>query len=209
MVDANAPVAKEFSFFHSSSHLNLFIVPGARSAKDCKPDKEAIYYVENSLFSKHKADVTMREGATKEGRPVAACKMRFSFGTNNIALGDPENPNTRWEMMQRKGHFKNRHWVFDFPVAGAESKRHPFIWKRTRGVGNMKLVDGETGDIVAQYMSNYLKRWRKAGKMVLYRDYGEQWTLLVLVGYLALLEKARRRHRSAIAGGAAGASGGA
>jgi len=206
LVDTTAPVAKEFSFFHSSSHLNLLIVPNARTAKECKPDKEAIYYIANSLFSK-KADVLMHEGPSKEGRLVAACKMRFTFGTFNIALGDPDDPNARWQVMQRKGQLKNRHWAFDFPTAGTESKRHVFLWKRTRGVRNMKLVDGETGEIVAQYMSNYMKSWRKAGKLVLYRDYGGQWTLLVLVGYLALLEKARRRHRAAIGGGGS-ASGG-
>ena len=40
----SAQPVKEYCFFNSTSHLDIFILAGARSAKDTKPEKEAMYF---------------------------------------------------------------------------------------------------------------------------------------------------------------------
>lgn len=206
---------KEYSFFNSTSHLDILIVPGAKSAKDTNPEKDAIYFVDNSMINPGKADVTVRAGSGKGGNIVGVCRMRFGFGTYNIGLGDPDHTDTEWEAMKRHGAFKTRRWEFSMPVAEGSFKRHTFTWKRThdKSVGathslrNKKLIDEETKEVVAVYLTNHLKSWKKMGKLIVLRDYGEKWELMVLISLLGLIERQRRKRRTAVfAGGAAGSS---
>jgi hypothetical protein len=43
------------------------------------------------------------------------------------------------------------------------------------------------------------------GKFIIFKDYGPKWDLMVLVSLLALIEKQRRKRRSAIFPAGAGA----
>lgn len=208
----SARPVKEYSFFNSTSHLDILIVPGARSARDTEPEKEAMYYVDNSMVNPNKADVTVREGPGKKGKVVGACRMRFGFGNYHISLGDPDEVNTEWVDMKRHGAFKTRYWEFSMTITEDSLKRHTFTWKRTHdktlgassSLKNKKLVDEDTKEVVAIYLSNNLKSWKKMGKFIILKDYGPKWDVMVLVSLLGLIEKQRRKRRSAMFPGGAG-----
>ncbi|KAM5432381.1 hypothetical protein MferCBS31731_007493 [Microsporum ferrugineum] len=93
---------------------------------------------------------------------------------------------------------------------GPELGRRAFVWKRTHSMGvesskpsklsacNYKLVDEETGKILAVIANNGLKSMSKKGKMELFdiEEYafaGEQLGIMILMTGVALLEKERRR----------------
>jgi hypothetical protein len=91
----------------------------------------------------------------------------------------------------------------------SSQERRTFIWKRTHRFGledeswcaktawtNLKLLDAQTGEIVANFARNGVNWWKKAGKFVIRADYGERWELMVLLTALAIIEKARRRERA-------------
>ena len=111
----------------------------------------------------------------------------------------------------------------------AEKVRKRFEWRRTRsekmgvvGSGkitnyNYKIVEvpltarvagseeeeeeEEVGDdkVVAVYLENVLKSFRKKGKLLLYRnpaEMGRNWETMVLLGSCGLIEKAWRRARN-------------
>lgn len=149
------------------------------SVQETDPEKEAIYYVDNSTLNLKKADVTPREGPGKHGKIVGVCHLRFGFGTYRIGLGDPEDNKTEWEDMYRHGIFKTRNWQFSMPVHGS-SHKHTFNWKKFHdqegavvvALGNKRLVDEETNEVVAAYLKNHVKSWKKLGKLVIYKDYG-------------------------------------
>lgn len=201
-----AQPVKEYSLFNSPGHLDIYVLQGSWPAKDTDPEKEALYYVDNSLLPK-KADVTLRHGPGKHGNIVGVCRLRFGFGTYHIGLGDPEDDRTEWEDMKRHGAFKTRNWQFSMPVHGS-TQRHAFTWKRTRdehghgnpvvALGNKKLVDEETNEVVAVYLINHVKSWKKLGKLVIYKDYGSKWQLMVLISLLSLIEKKRRKIRAGL-----------
>jgi hypothetical protein len=43
-----------------------------------------------------------------------------------------------------------------------------------------KLLDAQTGEIVANFADNEMKQWKKMGKFVIRADYGREWELMVL-----------------------------
>lgn len=138
--------------------------------------------------------------------------MRFGFGNYHISLGDPDEVNTEWVDMKRHGAFKTRYWEFSMPITEDSLKRHTFTWKRTHdktlgassSLKNKKLVDEDTKEVVAIYLSNNLKSWKKMGKFIILKDYGPKWDVMVLVSLLGLIEKQRRKRRSAMFPGGAG-----
>ncbi|EGE06271.1 hypothetical protein TEQG_05275 [Trichophyton equinum CBS 127.97] len=93
---------------------------------------------------------------------------------------------------------------------GPELGRRAFVWKRTHSMGvesskpsklsacNYKLVDEESGKIMAVIANNGLKSMNKKGKIELfdtakYAFSGEQLDIMILMTGVALLEKERRR----------------
>lgn len=196
-----AQPVKEYSLFNAHAHLDAYVLQGSWSAKDTDPEKEATYYVDNSISPK-KADVTLRESPGNHGRIVGICHLRFGFGTYRIGLGDPDDSNTEWVEMYRHGIFKTRQWQFAVPVPGSHQKR-TFHWKKAHdeqsavvvALGNKKLVDEETNEIVAVYLKNHVKSWKKLGKLLFYKDYGPKWQLMVLIALLSLIEKKKRKIR--------------
>jgi hypothetical protein len=196
--NSSSPI-KELSLFFSRTRRSILIVLGAHSAKDTDPEEAATYHVKTSI---HKHDVTVAKVSTDE--IIGVCRMRSGFKTYTIGLGDPDSATTTWEAMKRHGVFATRHWEFSVPV-GELGKRRKFSWKRTHNkatsaaasLKNKKLVDEESGQIVALYLVNGFKSWKKQGKLLIFRDYGEIWELMTLVSLLGLLDQARRRRAAA------------
>ncbi|KAK2809393.1 hypothetical protein FQN50_003852 [Emmonsiellopsis sp. PD_5] len=88
-------------------------------------------------------------------------------------------------------------------------RRRAFQWKRTHSFGvddskpsklspsNYKLVDEETGEIVAVFANNGFKSFRKKGKLEIFNcaleGRGKGFEIMVVMGGLALMERERRR----------------
>jgi hypothetical protein len=202
-----AKLIHEYSFFNSTSRLNTISVPGGKSAKDTKVEEEAKYHAENSMWMPGKPGVILRAGPTKEGTIAGVCRLGFGSGTLNVGLGDPDQNDTKWEAVKRHGIFNKEHYEFSIPV-NEGSERTTFCWKRTHdkaiGAGlslkNKKLIDVKTKEVVALYLTNHLKSWRKKGKLIIYKSYGEAWELMVITSLLGLMEKQRRRRVSSMHG---------
>jgi hypothetical protein len=201
----------QYSFFHTTSHLNLRIVPvdPAHPKPSCAtaPEREATFYATNSLFNPHAADVTLHAGPSESGAVCGVVHMRFKFGTYHVGIGDTvtNEAGVRWYNMQRHGVFKGRYWQIKWEgVDGGEGG--VYSWKRThdRGIGaspslrNKKLVEEKTGQVVALYLTNHLKSWKKVGKLMIYKDLGGDWAMMVLLSILGIVEKQRRKRRAAL-----------
>lgn len=177
------------------------------------PTEQQLYYVDSSLFTANKPDLTVHMGINNKAPVIATCKFMHFSRDFYVGLGDPQSPSqVDWEDVSCQGFRRNSYrWQMNLP-----SGRHTFIWKRTHSVGvedvplssisyrNFKLVDELTGQILAVFTNDYLNT-KKAGDFQVYADYGGAFNLISLVTVLALYEKGSRRHRRiAAAGGGAG-----
>jgi hypothetical protein len=111
----------QYSFFHTTSHLNIRIVPvdpgNPKPTSATDPEREATFYAVNSTFNPKASDVTLHAGPSDKGSVCGAVRMRFRFGTYHVAVGDVSGAEkdgvgggVRWYDMQRHGAFKMRHW---------------------------------------------------------------------------------------------------
>ncbi len=203
-VDAPTKSAvKVFDVMNSSSHLNMRIFDPTTNT--------CVFYVDNSAFTPKKPDVILFRGSDKQGCPVSGvARWKSMYGkTVDVGIGDPglkmENASSiPWETMTAEKKIKmNDH---RFKVPGDKSGK-TYMWRRTHHEGiekennswsgnNYKLLDGETGEVLATFASNRWKSWHKVGKFTFRQDFGEQWQLTALLTCLSLVEKGRRRGRA-------------
>ncbi|PGH16983.1 hypothetical protein AJ79_01367 [Helicocarpus griseus UAMH5409] len=201
-------------YFDNIVHTNFTITKS--------PAKQTpLYYVQNSYFTPNTPDMTLHAGTNQSGPLLAQCKfVLFSTGTK-IGLGNGVD-DMIWEDLTResKDHSRYRYEI-DLDMDEDESgnvtvskkrsrPRRAFLWKRTHSVGvddsmpsklstsNFKLVEEETGEVVAVFANNGAKSWRKKGKLeILHKEglvgKGRRFELMVLMGALAVVERERRR----------------
>lgn len=180
------------------------------------PHGVCIYYVDNSVFTPKKPDVTLHAGSEKTDLAVGACKWSSMYSMDVlVGFGDyrTNESSVEWEGMKNQKRFHTMwRWQLDRPDAPSQS----FIWQRARkedvedanklSTKNFKLIDEQSGATVAVFGSNRYKSWKKLGKFVILADYGGKWELMVLLTGLALIEMSRRRSRARRSN--AGAAGG-
>lgn len=186
--------------------------------KVCDEQKNVIYYCDFSEFSSA-PDVALHQGVDKHAPLVAVARFRWSIHLK-LGVGNPvtSEHDMIWEDMKNVsrgiGHSK---YSFEMSIG---NERRRFMWQRTRdpadgveGIGKMinwnyRLVDEATGEVLAVYLENFLKSWKKKGKLQLKADLGKDWELMCLVGSLGLCEKASRRARRRAAASSGGGGGG-
>ncbi|GES66725.1 hypothetical protein ATEIFO6365_0016001800 [Aspergillus terreus] len=172
-------------------------------------EKAPLAYVRCSTFTIGKPDLTYHAGETEDAPITAVCKF-INFSRHcKVGLGNPEDPNTVWEDLMR--HKLTTHYRFEITLQTGE--RRAFVWKRTNSVGigeetpskigakNFKLQDELTEELVAVYLNNGAKSWKKSGKFQINVHYGADFDTMVFITGLGLLEKERRRERSRQASG--------
>ncbi|EAU39531.1 predicted protein [Aspergillus terreus NIH2624] len=172
-------------------------------------EKAPLAYVRCSTFTIGKPDLTYHAGETEDAPITAVCKF-INFSRHcKVGLGNPEDPNTVWEDLMR--HKLTTHYRFEITLQTGE--RRAFVWKRTNSVGigeetpskigakNFKLQDELTEELVAVYLNNGAKSWKKSGKFQINVHYGPVFDTMVFITGLGLLEKERRRERSRQASG--------
>ncbi|KAK1150025.1 hypothetical protein N8T08_003583 [Aspergillus melleus] len=184
-------------------------------------DKTPLYHVENSLIRPKKPDLTVHAG-NESGPVVAVCKFLHFSRHLKVGLGDPQNvSDVQWEDLVCQNYKLTKYrWQMTTGSPYEEVIKRSFVWKRTHNVGvedskpsilssrNFKLVNEQTGRIVAVFTSNNLKSFTKCGKLQISADYGREFELMVILTVLALYEKQRRRNNSGNGGGGGGGGGG-
>lgn len=151
----------------------------------------------------------MHTGGTRDG-PIAGVSNLVKFSSDSkLGLGDPADPlNMVWEDLTKESTMDHSAYRLDFTFCSndaAGSQRRSFWWKRTHSVGvedsmpsklgymNFKLVDEETGEILAVFANNGAKSFKKQGKFQIRKDYGRDFDAMVVLSGMTLLERAYRR----------------
>lgn len=172
----------------------------------------AHYYVDQSLFTSGKPDLTFHEGTTDKGPIVSVVHMpKMSFDCK-VGLGDPAQPDSvRWEDLTRETVRASEHrWSMQLP----DGSRKNLVWKRTHNVGadgesvssftnrNYKLLDAETEELLAVFTSD--RGVTTCGTLQINVQYGRDFDIMVLTTCLSLYEKARKRAARSAGGGGGG-----
>ena len=168
-------------------------------------DSTTQYYVRNSTLRPGIPAVTLFAGETKaQGSIIGVCHFPAFSHSIAVGRGDPTvNPNdVHWETVTK---ISRDHSVYEFSTVDSGGERQYYRWKRTHdptlkdssstkwNMRSWKLEEGSTGQIVAVYAANKIKYGKEAGTIKLVagrREICEQWILLT---YLGISEKARRR----------------
>ena len=170
-----------------------------------------VFHVDNSALRPGKPDLTFHAGLDTNAPVAGVCKFRHFSSDTEIGLGDPNKPGMSWECMSRESLCKVQ-YAFRWNLS--DRRQHCFIWKKTSSLGgshsgNLKLVDESTGYVVAVFSSggSFSKR---TGQLDIYPNYGERFSIMVLISGIALREKLRRANNAGAgsAAGSAGAAGG-
>lgn len=69
---------------------------------------------------------------------------------------------------------------------------------------NYKMIDEQTEEVIAVFISSSHKSFEKEGKLEIYVNYGQEFDVLVLIAVLALVERHRRARQCANSGGGGG-----
>ncbi|OAT13720.1 hypothetical protein BDBG_08868 [Blastomyces gilchristii SLH14081] len=164
-------------YFNSISDVNFTIT---KSPEKRRP----VYHVQNSYFTPGTPDMTLHAGPDQSGPILGCCKFVLFSTCTKIGLGISEE-DTIWEDLAwvSKDHSRYRYEIDldmnigDGDIAGPTSlsaarsgaHRRAFLWKPTHSVGveesmpskfspsNYKLVDEETGEVVAAFANNRFK----------------------------------------------------
>ncbi|KAM0439607.1 hypothetical protein ACHAPT_000699 [Fusarium lateritium] len=187
---------------------------------DVKPISEgSSFYVDVSSFTPGKPDLTLHRGASKDGPIVASCHLPKFSGDLKIGLAGLAGPDSMaWEDITRESVLKASEYRWQTAIPDiATSGNRVLFWKRTHSVGvsgmspsslsvrNFKLVDEQTGDILAVFTSD--RTLSGCGVLEIRANHGEQFDVSVLISCIGLYEKARRRSQRSSAGGAGGGGG--
>lgn len=201
----------------SSRQFKINRSPFSRHYTVLDTNDAPLYHVDQSLFTKDKADLTLHQGTGTDGPIVAVVHMpRLSFNCQ-IGLGDPTAPangtDVVWEELARESNAtaSAHRWSMTLPGSDGGGKKS-IMWKRTHKVSadgtsssavtmrDLKLVEDGTDRMVAVFTSKY--SWSTCGILQINVDYGRDFDVMATATMLALYEKARkRRARASAAGG--------
>ena len=163
------------------------------------------YFVRNSVLRPGVPPVTLFSGDHKaQGSVVGACHFPAFSHSIAVGLGEPvPNPNdVEWETMCKASR---DHSIYEFSIVVGDGERQFYRWKRTHNpavkdtnstkwnMRSWKLEESSTQQVVAVYAANKIKYGKEAGRMKIVAGNGEEWKHWVLLTYLGLSEKARRR----------------
>ncbi|KAI9790595.1 MAG: hypothetical protein M1835_000885 [Candelina submexicana] len=180
---------KELLLYYGTNRYELDIFSSPKAA-----DSNPLYHVTFQTPQPVKPCVALHVG-TASGPVLGISKHHHVTGTSSsIALGDPsttENPNDfTWEMLERTDKSRSS-YRFEMEVGNGE--RRAFLWKRTHtfnsSMRTRKLVDEQTGEVVAVYIDYFLKSLKKKkGKIVVWKSWGEEWEVMLLLTICSLLK---------------------
>ncbi|KAF3940851.1 hypothetical protein ABW19_dt0206702 [Dactylella cylindrospora] len=174
------------------------------------------YYVDNKFLVAAlrggKPDIIIYEGIDVSGPIVFASRSNFFGNKHEYCYGDPKTSDVF-------GEYRLKNLVSLTCTWSPPDSSKKYTWQRIYGKESealggrktslltMKLTDDETGEILATYLNDGFKTWRKAGTYQIKAnpDVGDEWEKYVLCTGCVLTEKERRVRRWAYySGGACG-----
>ena len=189
--------------FYRSSHTNLLI-------KDDASDTDVFFADASNLKPKRPDIILHAGGADKTGPVLGVARFRFSrqlqLGLCDLDDGDTSSEqDMEWTEMRNEHVLGHAMYRFEMDVGG--DMRRGFEWTRTRseddGVestaakvrgGSYRLSDEASGEVLAVYLENGLKSWKKKGKLVVRSEsVVGNVEVMVVLGLCGLIEKRRRR----------------
>lgn len=155
-------------------------------------------FLENSPFDTSQPDLRMHIGPDTTGPVVGVSRYKRFSQDCKISLveheTEAENKN-RWmdSNLSKKGYLSPS-FVFQAPVRGEIGR---FSWKKTKSMGrhatplgNLKLVDESSGEVLAVYSSESYSL--VSGCVEMCGELGEEFDRLVLLTGVSVREKERR-----------------
>jgi hypothetical protein len=179
------------------------------------PQADSIYYIEtHEVLSKHKFDLLLHQGNSKDGEVLGVVKMHRRGFT--IGLGDPageiEGKQMIWEGLERLQKYSHKVYYFDF---GTGAARKTYTYRKTYGVlGRLKSmelraggIDQEDGPLLAKWVGS--SSWTmKAGSLFIAdtakngQDHNaprdeetKKWEVMVCLTTFAIIESQVRRSK--------------
>lgn len=171
----------------------------------CTNDSTMHYYVRNSLLKPGSPPVTLFAGDDKaQGSVIGVCHFPAFSHSIAVGWGNPKvKPNdVHWESVSK---ISRDHSVYEFSIEDTGGERQSYRWKRTHdqtlkdsnstkwNMRSWKLEECSTGEVVAVYAANKIKYGKDAGTIKLVAGEREVWEQWILLTYLGISEKARRR----------------
>jgi len=192
---ARSDPIRTLHFFFAHAHKRFLI-------KDS--DGQAVYYIDFSRLT-HQPDVEVHAGNGPESPIVAMARFRWSRHLQLGLVGTSDPNSMIWEKMRNTSVFS--HSQYRFEVADNGGRRRGFLWKRIHNerysvegilskmsVENFKLVDEATGTVLAFYLDDSVRSWRKKGRLqILAGTWADKNQTIVALGICGLLEKVKRR----------------
>jgi hypothetical protein len=162
-----------------------------------------LYFVQNSAVRPNVPDVTIFAGSDNTGAVIGVCNYTALSSNIIVGRGDPANPSgVVWETLTKSSR---DHSIYTFPVDCGTEARKAYTWKRTHDANllgrkswrlnqrSWKLIDDETGSVVAIFAARGMRPWRNTGEIRFLEYRGKEWEEWVLLTYFGIFEKARRR----------------
>ncbi|KAK6535904.1 hypothetical protein TWF281_000155 [Arthrobotrys megalospora] len=172
-------------------------------------------YVDNKAFPAAfrggRPDVIVHEGGDDTGPIVFASRSNIIGNVHELCFGDPAVSNRYTEL-------KLKNWVsltttWSPPDCDKKYKFERIYGKEAEALGgrktsllSLKLTDIETGELMATYVNDGFKTWRKAGTYQIKHnpEVGDEWDKFVICVCGVLTEKERRARRWRSHGGGGG-----
>ena len=194
------------SLLASSSSLQISVRREGTSDLQllCTNDSTKQYYVRNSILKPRIPAVTLFAGDNKQSSVIGVCHFPAFSHSIAVGWGDPvSSPNdVQWETVSKASR---DHSVYEFSTVDSGGERQSYRWKRTHdqslkdsnstrwNMRSWKLEECSTQQVVAVYAANKIKYGKDAGTIKLVAGKGEIWEQWILLTYLGVSEKARRR----------------
>lgn len=154
-------------------------------------------FPENSPFDTSQPDLRMHIGPDTTGPVIGASKYKRFSQDCQISLFENEadteiNPENAWKNinLSKKGYLSPS-YVFQARLYGEMSH---FSWKKTKSIGkhatplgNLKLVDGSSGEVLAVYSSESYTLVH--GLVEMCRKFGEEFDRLALLTGVSVREE--------------------
>ena len=182
---------------HKFKELTVYKA-GLSNFKLCPAGSEApVFFVDTSLYSPSKADITMHAGGDSRGRVLGAVDLKKFAGHYEVALGDPsKNKEINWDPLEVVQYWASRHaFESEFGNGGVKA----FLWRHpgerlSDHPGDMELVEEDNPDyVLAQYVKAGTHSWKSRGNLLIREGYGEAWELMVTLTAMALVVVKSRR----------------
>ncbi|KAJ6137695.1 hypothetical protein N7471_004181 [Penicillium samsonianum] len=179
------------------------------------PQADSMYYIEtHETLSKHKFDLLLHQGDSKDGDVLGVVKMHRRGFT--IGLGDPageiEGKQMIWERLERPEKYSHKIYYFDF---GAGAQRMTYTYRKSyRALGRLKSmelraggVDEEDGQLLAKWVGSNSWKMKAGSLFIAYtaksgQDHNaardeetKKWEMMVCLTTFAIIESQVRRSK--------------